>query len=329
MKQLLNISTHDNDLETIDHDWDKARDFCLRNGFDGYELYPVGDYDWGKIPSEIVVGLHLRFYAILEPMWQGNHERLMEIFDDEETVELFYGGLGRGAIVDAYREQLALAHDLGCEYVVFHASQNELEYVYNWECPWSWQETLDLSAEIMNEATQETPYAGELLFENLWWPGSMRLDGPAEISYLMERVDYPRSGIILDTGHVLNKNQALRSEGQGIDFLVETLRNLGGRRRFIQGVHLTRSISSDYVRDSKGCVCPYAEAETFWDRFFIAHEHVTQIDRHNAFEDPAIVRLFDWVDPRYLVFEFSYCDMVEWQCKIDRQKRALGSLMHG
>lgn len=329
MRRLLNISTHDNDLETIDHDWQKARDFCRRNGFRGYELYPVGGYDCATIPAEIVVGVHLRFFVILEPIWRGHRERLLEIFDDEETIELFYGGLDGQAVVDAYRQQLALAHHLGAEYVVFHVSQNELEYVYNWECPWTWRETVELSAEIVNEVTRGSDYAGEILFENLWWPGSMRLDSPEEVSYLLERVDYPRCGLVLDTGHVLNKNQEIHSEAQGVDYVIETVRNLGAHRDLIRGVHLTRSLSADYVTASRCEEEPFQGAETFWDRFIAAHAHVTQIDQHDAFEGPEIARLLDWVAPEYLVFEFTYSDMVEWQEKIDRQKRALADGLRG
>jgi sugar phosphate isomerase/epimerase len=329
MKRLLNISTHDNDLIAIEHDWQKAQDFCRRNGFDGYELYPVGGYDCETIPAEIIVGIHLRFFVILEPLWRGDRERLIEIFDDEETIEFFYGGLDRRAIIDAYQQQLALAHHLGCEYVVFHVSQNELEYVYDWQCPWCWQETVDLCAEIINAVTRDTPYQGEILFENLWWPGSMRLDSPAEIAYLVERVDYPHCGIVLDTGHVLNKNQDIHSEKEGIAYLIQSVRGLGAFRPLINGVHLTRSLSADYVTQSRHVTDPYAGAKTFWDRFIIAHQHVTQIDQHDAFEDPGIRGLFDWISPQYLVFEFTYSDMAEWQDKVDRQKRALDGAMRG
>jgi sugar phosphate isomerase/epimerase len=327
MKQLLNISTHDNDLNTIEHDWQKAKAFCQCNGFDGYELYPVSGYDCKTIPAEIVVGIHLRFFVILEPIWRGDRDRLIEIFDDEETIEFFYGGLDRQAIVDAYREQLALARHLGCEYVVFHVSQNELEYVYDWQCPWSWQETVELSAEIINEVTRGTSYTSEILFENLWWPGSMRLDSPDEVAYLLEQVNYPRCSLVLDTGHVLNKNQGIRSEGEGIEYLIRTVRNLGEFRHLIKGVHLTRSLSAEYVTASHHVTNPFEGTETFWDRFIVAHQHVTQIDQHDAFENPAITRLFDWIAPEYLVFEFTYRDMTEWQDKIDRQKRTLGSIV--
>ena len=324
MKRLLNISTHTSDLDIIQNNWQTAKDFATRNGFDGYELYPVGTYDCTTIPSEIIASIHLRFFVILEPMWRSNHDRLIEIFGDEETIEHFYGGPNKQVIIDAYRKQLALAQQLGCGYVVFHVSQSELEYIYNWQFPWTWQETVELSAEIVNEFTRDTPYKGEILFENLWWPGGLRLDSPDEVTYLLERVKYPRCGLVLDTGHVLNKNQNIRSEPQGIDYLIETVRGLGELRNLIKAVHLTRSLSADYVVQSRRQPNPLEGTKNFWDRFILAHKHVIQIDQHDAFEDPGIARLFDWISPKYVVFEFTYRDMAEWQAKITRQKKALG-----
>ncbi|MBN1630192.1 MAG: TIM barrel protein [Thermoleophilia bacterium] len=276
MKRLLNTSTHPGDLEIIQHDWDNAKRFCARNGFDGYELYPVDGYDFDSIPADLVTGLHLRFYPILEPLWRNDRGRLLEIFGDDETIRTFYGGSDRQALVDVYRRQLALAARLGCEYAVFHVSQSDLESVHTWQCCWTWLETVELCAEIINEVTRETDYAGEILFENLWFPSSMRLDSPDEVALLFQKVEYPRCGLVLDTGHVLNRNQDIRCEAEGIAYLVE-----------------------------------------------IAHQHVFQMDQHDSFEDPEIAELFRLVSPDYLVFEFSYRDMTEWQAKIDRQKRAL------
>ncbi len=324
MKRLLNISTHENDMQVIDHDWSKARSFLEANHFDGYELYPITGYPFDTIPPELILGLHMSFFVIYEPLWRGQRDRLLEIFDDEETLRHYYGGVDRDALITTYRDQLALAEHFGCEYVVFHVSQCDLETVFDWTAPCTWEETIDLFAEIVNAFTAGTSYRGRLLFENLWWPGSLRLDSPAEIERLMEKVTYPNAGIVLDTGHVLNKNQAIRSEAEGIVYLLETVKHLGSLRELIQGVHLTRSLSADYVNRTRDIREPYREAHTFWERFIIAHQHVRQIDQHDPFEDPAIRQLFDLIDPEFLVFEFGYSTLDVWQQKIDRQRRALG-----
>jgi hypothetical protein len=323
VKRLLNISTCAEDLQIFENDWTRARHFCTRNGFDGYELYPLDSYDFNAIPSNLIVGLHLRFYPILEPLWRNDRTRLREVFGDDETVALYYGGADRQALVDVYRQELSLAKRLGCEYVVFHVSQSVPESVHTWHCPWTWQQTVELCAEIMSEVARESTYTGNILFENLWLPGSMRLDSPDEVALLLQKLDHPRWGLVLDTGHVLNKNQNLRSEAEGVAYLLETVRNLGDVRHMIKGVHLTRSLSADAVKTFRDEPDPFAGAETFWERLAIAHRHVFQMDQHDAFDDPGITELFRLVSPDYVVFEFSYRDGAEWQGKIDRQKRAL------
>lgn len=326
MQVLLNISTHPSDLAIIDHDWSLARAILTSHGFDGYELYPVLGYPFDEIPADLIHGLHLPFFPIIEPCWHERHERLMEIFGNRETVCQVFGGYGRPAILNSYRRQFDLAHRLGCAYTVCHAAQCEFEYLYDWQFPWSWRETVDLSADIMNEATHEMPFGGWLLFENLWWPGSLRLDEPAEIERLLERVTYPCVGIMLDTGHVMNKNPHLRDEDEGIEYLLSTVRNLGTLRAAIKGVHLTCSLSGAYVQYSQAQPNPLDSLSDYWTKFYQALEHVQRIDQHAAFTSPGIARLFDLIDPEYVVFEFSYRSREEWCKKIQQQWAACAGM---
>jgi len=323
MKFTLNISTHPGDLAIIDHDWASARQLLRDEGFDGYELYPVGNQPWESIPDGTIVGLHLRFYPILAPFWNGDRARLIEIFDNDETIAMFYGGLTRDAMIADYRKQLALAHQLGCSYVVFHLAQSEFENIYDWQFPWEWRETIDLCAEILNEVFADTSYTGELLLENLWWPGSFRALNAQEIAYALERVSYPRSGIMLDTGHIFSTNQRIASEADGIAYLLETVQTLGAMRKAIRGVHLTRSLSADYVTQTLAAPSPAPAAGTFWDRYRQAIDHVRQIDQHDAFADPSIAGLFDLIDADYVTYEFTYSSLQEWLEKMRRQRRAM------
>jgi sugar phosphate isomerase/epimerase len=321
MLRTLNISTHPGDLAIIGNDWAKAADLLRDEGLDGFELYPVGDYPWTQIPRGMTPGLHLRFYPILAPFWRGDRRRLIEIFGDDETIATFYGGLTREALVHDYQSQLTIAHDLGCEYVVFHLAQSEFDHVYDWRFPWSWRDTVDLCAELLREVFADTPFSGELLLENLWWPGSFRALAPEEIDYALERVDYPRSAIVLDTGHLLSTNQGIGSEAEGIAFLLDAVESLGEARKSIHGVHLTKSLSAEYVRRTQPAPAP--ASGTFWDRYQQAIEHVQRIDQHDAFDDPAIARLFELINPAYVTYEFSYASRGEWLDKIRRQRRAM------
>ena len=323
MKFVLNISTHSRDLEILDHDWDKACGILREERFDGYELYPVGNYEWDSIPGGLMIGVHLRFYPILRPFWFRDDRRLIEIFDDEATVSLFYGGMTRESLVENYRNQLALAQRLGCAYVVFHLAQSEFEYIHNWRFPWDWCETIDMCTDILNEAMANSVFDGELLLENLWWPGSFRAIHPEEIEYALSRVAYPRTGIVFDTGHMLNTNQSIRSEKEGIEFLIRYVRSLGELGKTIRGVHLTRSLSGEYVAQTRNSPVPPLSKGTFWQRYHQAIEHVNRIDEHDPFEDVAIIGLFEVLKPEYVTYEFSYRSRQEWIDKIRRQRLAM------
>ncbi len=326
MRFLLNISTHANDLAVAGARWEGASSLLDECGFDGFELYPVGGYDFDRIPDGLIGGIHLRFFVMLRQLWENDRSGLLSLFDSEENVRCYYGGTGREAIVDCYRRQLELATRFDCPYVVFHPVHYELEYVFDWRPPWNWRETVDLSAEVINEVVRGSDYDGWILFENLWWPGNFRLDSVEEIDRLLERVDYERSGIVLDTAHIINKNQNLETEEEAIGFLIDEVDRLGEYRRLIKAVHLCKSLSGEHVKAGMRLGNPYGRADGFWDRFSIALEHVRGIDTHDAFDHASIAGLFDRIEPENVVFELSFRTMDEWRLKIDRQKRALGKL---
>jgi sugar phosphate isomerase/epimerase len=324
IQRLLNISTHPGEPQRLfNNDWHRAADFLRRWDFDGFELYPVGDYPCECIPADLVTGLHLRFFIVLAPIWRGDHKRLLEIFGDWQTVELFYGGRDAVWIADFYRRQLDLAHRLGCAYVVFHPVHCELDYIYDWQFPWKVNETLSLCAEVVNAATQDTCYDGLILFENLWWPGSFRLDSPREYDFLLSKINHPRCGIALDTGHMLNKNAALIDEDDATEYLLRCIDNLGDIARHIHTVHLTKSLSGEYIRRTQKIVYPFNGAKTFWQRLDQARRHIARIDRHEPFETPAVAAVLEKIAPTHVVFEFTFNDMEQWKQKISTQKNAL------
>jgi hypothetical protein len=179
----------------------------------------------------------------------------------------------------------------------------------------------------MNEVFRETPFAGELLLENLWWPGSFRMLAPGEIAYVIEKMDLPCASIVMDTGHILSTNQGIGSESEGIEYLVAVIKSLGkDERSRIHGLHLTRSLSADYVNRTRGQGIAPRQAGSFWDRYAAAIDHVRQIDQHDAFSDPGIARLFDYIEPAYVTHEFTYASRGEWVGKIRAQTGALASL---
>jgi sugar phosphate isomerase/epimerase len=323
IKRLLNFSTHGGDLRIFSDDWEAARRFLTRWGFDGFELYPVGDYPWERIPRDLIESLHLRFFVILRQGWEQQPTELQRVFGDRTGAARFYGGHDtRTAIRESYRRQFELARELGCETVVFHPAHCELEYIYDWDFPWDWRQTLDLCAEVLNESLAGSSWRGTLLLENLWWPGSFRLARPQlEYTYLKERLEHQDIGIVLDTGHLLNRDGGFTDERSAITWLLEEIAAWPeALRREIRALHLTASLSRDYIRASRHRSA--AATGNFAQRLNAARRHVKQIDRHDPFTDPAIGRLFELLEPRQVVFEFSFRDRAEWEAKIGLQKRS-------
>ncbi|MGD9210349.1 MAG: TIM barrel protein [Desulfobacteraceae bacterium] len=323
IQRLLNFSTHAGDLDLIENDWTIGRKILENWEFDGFEIYPVGNYPYKQIPAEIVGGLHLRFFVILAPIWREDNKRLLEIFGSWENVDHFYGGRDAQWVTDFYTRQLDMAHYFNCAYVVFHPVHCELENVYDWQFPWKLEETLDLCAEVINASVASSAFDGLLLFENLWWPGSFRLDNLKEYEYLLSRVDYPNCGIALDTGHMLNKNPQLADERQAIDYLCDCVDNLGEIARHIHTVHLSKSLSGEYIRKTQKMSNPLNKLGSFWEKFDLARRHVDNIDCHEPFESSYIATFLGKIKPAHVVYEFSFNSMVQWQRKIAIQKRAL------
>lgn len=323
MQRLLNFSTHPGDPELFGDDWNRAAKFLELWEFDGFELYPVGKYPFEKIPPSLVNGLHLRFFVFLQQIWRGDTGALLDLFGTMDNVRHFYGGIDRECVVRVYREQFELAHRLGCTYVVFHPAHCNLDHIYDWLFPYHWQDTLDMCSELLNEALRDSPYHGLLLFENLWWPGSFRLHSPKEYEYLRQRVEYDRCGIVLDTGHLLSSYGGFDNEAEAIKQLLNAVRELGGQRKEIQAVHLTCNLSGPYIRHTRQQPPDNDRELDFWVRLEKARKHVAGIDPHEPFSDPAIAGLFDLIDPKSVVFEFTFKGLDAWQRKIQVQKTAM------
>jgi hypothetical protein len=130
--------------------------------------------------------------------------------------------------------------------------------------------------------------------------------------------------VALDTGHILNKNQDIRHEADGIDYLLQTVWQLDDQAKAVHAVHLTRSLSAEYVRASRATESPFRREDSFWDNFHRILGHVRRIDEHDAFDSPRIRELFGLISPTYVTFEFTFASHDEWADKITRQARALG-----
>lgn len=320
MKTLFNITTSEDDIQRFA----SAEDFEeMMTHFDGVELMYYGEDEKQIISREKVIGYHMHFFPFWLDFWKGNEERLLKEFDTKENWERYYGGTNKDAVIRRYREDLAVAHEYGAEYVVFHVSEASIEESFTWNYHYSDEEVADATAELLNELFKEEEGKIALLLENLWQPG-LRFTRPEITKRLLERISYPNKGIMLDTGHLLHTNTALKTQKEGITYIHRMLDDHGRLCEFIRGIHLNQSLTGDYCEKIKNN--PPKMERTYAGRYNQMFFHAFAVDKHEPFTADGIEELVERIAPEYLTFEFITADNLQHRMYLEQQLKALGRI---
>ena len=283
--------------------WDTLEKMVSELGLQGLEVIndPFNPAD--EIPHSLVAGYHMQFYPDWVDFFRQDKEALIRKFGSLEIMERFYGFKTPEDLVRIFREDLELGIRLGTPYMVFHVSDVSLEegYTYRWEH--SDYEVMDAALEIINEILKGVEPSFDFLVENQWWPG-LTFTEPRKTEYLLSRISYPRTGIMLDTGHLLNTNWKLRTQRQGIRYILERIEQHGELAGHIYGLHFHQSLSGAYCRRTVGRL-PEDFPLPYFEEFSRNYAHILQIDRHRPWTDPECARIVDRVQPKYLTHEIS------------------------
>lgn len=315
MLQLVNLSNYTSDIELINNSPECLQAFLNHHHMDGLEMMFYDTWDGSVYKKEWIQGVHLRFWPTWLDFWRGDNKELLKQFGCEDKIIECYGGLTREAWLAVYRKNIQTAVRAGAKYMVFHVSHARIQELFSWQFSASDSEVIEATIELVNELAEEIPPDVALLFENLWWPG-LTLKNPTLVAKLLENVKHPNVGIMLDTGHLMNTNQDLRSETEGVDYILNILNDLGEYSRYVRGVHLHKSLSGEYMKQS---ICKTTEP---YDMTEIMN-HVLKIDQHQPFVTSEVQRLIDYIKPDFLVHEFMYSTIEEWSKKIIVQQQAL------
>ncbi len=283
--------------------WDALGKQIRALGLDGIEgiVDPV-DLDTA-FPKELLAGYHLVFYPDWLDFYRRNERELLRKFGSWEMIERVYRGTKPEDLMRQFKEDLSFAQSMNTPYMVFHVSDVSLEEGYTYRWLHTNREVLDGAIEFINELLRGVEPTFDFLVENQWWPGFTFLD-PAETEYLLSRIDYPRKGIMLDTGHLMNTNQTLRTQAEGIHYIQELYRAHGELGKSVLGMHFHQSLSGAYVRRNTGKLPENFPADYF-AAFSMEYPHIESIDRHRPWTDPKCVCLLDEIQPRYLTHELS------------------------
>lgn len=283
--------------------WRELRCEVRALGCHGVEAIWGGDDIPGDFPKELVVGYHLAFYPDWLDFYREDKPALLRKFGSLEAVRSFYGGWGPERLLSYYREDLARARSLEPSYIVFHASDVSLEEGYTYCWLHSSEEVIETATDIANQLMGTEDGGADFLMENQWWPGFTFTD-PEQTARLLDAVRYPRKGIMLDTGHLMNANLDLTTQAEGAAYIHRMLDAHGDLSRYIRGVHLHQSLSGKYVKARTGSV-PKGFPADYTERFYYSYRHVRQIDRHQPWSDDAAADLVKRIAPRFLTHELS------------------------
>ena len=283
--------------------WENLRKKVLSLGLDGVEAIADPDDLDTTFPPELASGFHMTFYPDWLDFWKQDEEKLLQKFGSWEMIEKVYRGTKPEDLLKQFQDDLALGQSLRTPYMVFHVSDVSLKECYTYRWLHTSREVLDGAIEFINHLLWKVEPTFDFLVENQWWPG-FTFTEPAETEYLLSGIEYPRVGIMLDTGHLLNANPGVRTQADGIEWVLENIRKHGSLAKRVHGIHFHQSLSGAYVRSHIGSVPEDFNGEYFHD-FFISYPHIQAIDRHRPWTNPDCVRILDAVQPKYLTHELS------------------------
>lgn len=301
--------------------WEGLRRELQGLGLDGVEGIWGGEDIPSDFPKDLLTGYHLTFFPDWLDFYREDRAALTRKFGSPEAAYGFYGGRGAETLLNLYRADLERARSLGAKYVVFHVSDVSIEEGYTYRWLHTDEEVLDASAEVIDLLLKGIAPDFDFLVENQWWPG-FTFTEPEKTGRLLDGISYPRKGILLDTGHLMNTNTRIRTQADGVDYIRAMLEHHGELSRMIRGVHLHQSVSGAYVRAHTG-LPPNDLTEDYTERFTASYAHIQQIDRHRPWTSGRVSALLDRIDPLFLTHELYAKTKEERFLAVRRQMNAV------
>lgn len=348
MIELINMPLTDDLLQ--DFPGEELGHFCEKLGVSGVEAI------WGDTPltvpvdKSLVRGWHLTFFCDWIDLWQGNFDALDRKFGSRKAWQDFYGDVDRYAVVEAFRKDLQRAREYGAEYVVWHVSDVSIEECYTYSWLHSDEEVVDACCELINMLMENEAFDFWLLLENLNWAG-LNFLSPDLTKRLFSGINYEKKGFMLDVGHLMCTNPEIRTQEEGIAYVLKVLEEHRTLLPHIKGLHMHQSVSGRYVRDNTGYLLPDGSLprrggqspggdlteisrrlsesleslpEDYIEKFIVCYKHILNIDTHRPFTSKYARSILELVQPEYLVHELAAPDPAAKAEAVAQQRGALG-----
>ena len=302
---------------------DDLMDTLAYFGCSGIELNYSAANSLGYIDASMVNSVHLPSPPAWMDLWLGNRDALIREYGDLETMAMYFGGSGPEDFVRLIRTAMDKAAELDAAYVVFHVCEVKLWEMYTRTFDYSDREVAHETAQFLNEVMEGRDYPFELLLENLWWPG-LTFHDPDIPFQLLEEVKHPKTGFVLDTGHMMNSELSLRTADEAVGFIMKKLSAIDGILPHIRAMHLCESLSGEYaasrIQDRP------KPGKTYPERFGQAFTDIFKIDQHFPISSLRYRDLIEMIGPSFIVHELITGSREEWERKMTQQCRCLGMM---
>lgn len=298
MLTLTNISLAQMDLARFDTQ-ESVTDFLRLGRLDGFELFLYEGGALGPLPKSSVKGVHLPYFASFLPFWRNEKDTLRRRFGTLEAACRHYHARTKEELIAYYQKNLDFACDLGSEYVVFHIQEASPWETVSYRFCYDDGTVLACALELINALRVKRPGTA-FLVENLWWPG-FRMTDPTVTKRLMDSIIHPNKGIMLDLGHLLHTNTALRTPQDAVRYIEHILSAHHGLLHHIRGVHLHQTLSGRFVEAMRRS--PPRLTGTYQDAMMQSFGAVMRIDSHRPCLFPGIYAILNTIKPTYLVYE--------------------------
>ena len=90
------------------------------------------------------------------------------------------------------------------EYLVYRVEEVSPAEQYSWNFDHTNAEVMKMAARVFNRVSEEVPADTKVLFENSWWPG-LTLQNAKQTGEFLEKIKFENIGLMLDTGHLLER----------------------------------------------------------------------------------------------------------------------------
>ena len=142
MKQLISYYRMPGDRE------EEISRLIHAEGLDGVENLIYGSQAGSPPFLQITVGTHLRYWPYWMDLYEGNKDRLFEIFTNQDNIRQMYGAEDREGWIQVIRANIRAALAEKPRYLVWHVQESTPEEAFSWRFRHTDEEVLAATAEL-------------------------------------------------------------------------------------------------------------------------------------------------------------------------------------